>query len=178
MTMNKILVVVDVQNDFVSGTLGTEEAQEIIPSVIAKIEEYRRNGYGILATKDTHFEETYFKTQEGRYLPVYHCINKTWGWELVEGVRELIKPSDEWCKYSFGSMNAMRAVAKVANEQKAEVEFIGLCTDICVIANVILLKTISPETKISVDSKCCAGVTKEKHEAALETMRSLQIEVL
>ena len=176
--MNRILVVVDMQNDFVSGSLGTKEAQEIVSNVIAKIKDYKENGFRVFATKDTHYEDNYFDTQEGKNLPVLHCIKDTWGWELVDGVKELIDPKDIFTKESFGSLNAMEEVSKLTKQETTEVEFIGLCTDICVISNVAIFKAIVPEIKVIVDSKCCAGVTPEKHESALETMRSIQVEVL
>lgn len=175
--MKKILVVIDMQNDFVSGSLGSEKAKSIVPIVAQKIKDARERGERIFATKDTHLEDTYFNTQEGKNLPVLHCVKYTPGWELVDGIKELVYEGEVWQKPTFGSMRAMTAVAKIAEEQNAEVEFCGLCTDICVIANIALLKTLSPETKISIDSRACAGVTKEKHDAALEVCRSIQVEV-
>ncbi len=176
--MKRILVVIDMQNDFVSGSLGSEKAQSIVPAVVQKIKDARERGDRIFATKDTHLKETYLETQEGKNLPVLHCIKFTKGWELVDEIKSLINETEIWQKPTFGSMRAMKAVAKLAEEEKAEVEFCGLCTDICVIANASLLKTLSPETKIIVDSKACAGVTGEKHRATLEVMKSLQMEVV
>lgn len=176
--MNRILVVVDMQNDFISGSLGTKEAEQIVSHVVEKIKDYRENGYRIFATKDTHDEETYLTSQEGRKLPVLHCIKGTPGWDFPEEIGDLISLPEIWNKPNFGSLKAMEAVAKVAKETESIVEFCGLCTDICVISNVVLLKALAPEIEVVVDSQCCAGVTPEKHEAALETMRSLQVEVI
>ena len=176
--MKRILVVIDMQNDFVSGSLGSERAKFIVPYVAQKIKDARERGERIFATKDTHLEESYFNSQEGKNLPVLHCVKYTQGWELVDEIKELVSDTEIWQKPTFGSLRAMKVVAKIAEEQNAEVEFCGLCTDICVIANVALLKALAPETKIIVDSKACAGVTKEKHDAALEVMKSLQVEVV
>ncbi|MBQ7668027.1 MAG: cysteine hydrolase [Clostridia bacterium] len=183
--MNQILVVVDMQNDFVSGTLGTEEAKRIVPIVVDKIKFAKEKGYRVFATVDTHFEETnerhdaYFETQEGKNLPILHCVYNTWGWELVDEVKELINRTQMKRKTTFGSLRAMETLKNVIEQENVEtVEFCGLCTDICVIANVVLLKTIAPEVKIVVDSRACAGVTPKKHEAALEVMRSLQVQVI
>ncbi len=183
--MQKILVVIDMQNDFVTGSLGTKEAERIVPVVAEKIRQAKQNHHKVFATMDTHFEEgdelndAYFETQEGKYLPVLHCLYNTWGWQLVDGIKELVFRTETWWKPTFGSLRAMNAVKKAIQEKDVEeVEFCGLCTDICVIANVMLLKTLAPEVKIVVDSKACAGVTPAKHEAALEVMRSLQVEVL
>ena len=182
--MSKILVVVDMQNDFVTGSLGTNEAKKVVPVVEEKIKRAKANKDKVFATMDTHFEiedgfhKAYFDTQEGDYLPVLHCIYNTWGWDLVDEVKALVERTETWWKFSFGSLRAMEAVRKAIEENEVEeVEFCGLCTDICVIANVVLLKTLCPEVKIIVDSKACAGVTPQKHEAALEVMRSLQAQV-
>ena len=165
--MKKTLIVIDMQKDFVDGSLGTSEAVAILDNVKNKIEEYKKNGDEIIFTRDTH-QEDYMSTNEGKYLPVVHCVEGTPGWEIYEGLyvdgADIInKPSfgyTGWADYSF-----------------EEVELIGLCTDICVISNALIIKALFPEIKVSVDSSCCAGVTPEKHEAALETMRSCQVEV-
>ena len=175
--MKKVLVVVDMQNDFVSGSLGTPEAQSIVKNVKRLINQARKNGDFIVATKDTHFMTSYFASQEGNNLPVLHCIKHTDGWELVDGVKELINKDEIFEKSSFGSIRAMKHVAKLAEENKLYVEFCGLCTDICVISNVVLLKALSPETKIKVKENACAGVTPEKHNATIEVMKSLQISI-
>ncbi len=170
--MKKLLIVVDMQNDFVSGSLGSEEALKIVPIVKAKIEEYKRNNQDIIFTRDTH-SENYLKTQEGVYLPVAHCVEGTVGHEIVS---ELETENYEiFDKPNFGSLELS---CKVAQEEYEEIELCGLCTDICVVSNAIILKAQLPETKITVDPKCCAGVTVESHNAALLTMKMCQVNVL
>jgi len=175
-----ILIVIDMQKDFVDGALGTPEAAAIVPAVTEKIRAYARRGDVILATRDTHGED-YLRTQEGRNLPVVHCVRGTPGWELnaqvaaalPEGTRIVDKPT-------FGSTELAeivgRYVAQVGQED-VQVELVGLCTDICVVSNALLLKASFCEMPMSVDARCCAGVTPEKHAAALETMASCQIRV-
>lgn len=173
---NKYLVIVDVQNDFVSGALATEEAKQILPKIIKKAEDFSGK---IVFTMDTH-EENYLDTQEGRLLPVKHCIKGTDGWKLVPGLEKLQRerklPVFE--KSTFGSKMLAEAVLEEYLKGNVEsVELVGLCTDICVISNALLLKAYMPELKILVDPSCCAGVTVEKHLAALETMNSCQIQM-
>ena len=163
----KTLIVIDMQNDFIDGSLGTAEAVAIVDKVKAKIEAAAAAGDQIIFTRDTH-QENYMETNEGKHLPVVHCIEGTPGWEIrdglyVEGADIINKPSfgyTGWSDYDF-----------------EEIELVGLCTDICVASNALILKALFPEIRISVDASCCAGVTPEKHEAALETMRSCQIKV-
>ena len=163
----KTLIVIDMQNDFIDGSLGTAEAVAIVDNVKAKIKEYVDCGDQIIFTRDTH-QEDYMETNEGKHLPVVHCIEGTDGWQIRDGLyvesAEIInKPSfgyTGWNDYSF-----------------EEVELIGLCTDICVVSNALIIKALFPEIKVSVDSSCCAGVTPESHEAALKTMQMCQIEV-
>ncbi len=172
--MRKILVVIDMQNDFIDGSLGTKEAQQIVPRVVEKMKEY--DPWNIYLTRDTHYEN-YLDTQEGRNLPVEHCIEGTPGWELTPAVAEAMPEGARYFdKPTFGSVELGRALAEENANQPIEVEFIGLCTDICVISNALLAKAFLPEVKISVDPACCAGVTPEAHEAALATMRSCQIQ--
>ncbi|WP_461811381.1 cysteine hydrolase family protein [Faecalimonas sp.] len=169
-----ILVVVDMQNDFINGTLGTEEAVKIVPKVIEKIKTF--NGK-IWATRDTH-EENYLETQEGRKLPIKHCVRNTEGWEINREIQKLLleTPID---KGTFGSRELIIVLQKYAQEEKLDsITLVGLCTDICVISNAILLKTYFPETSIIVDASCCAGVTPQSHQQALETMKMCQIEVV
>lgn len=173
--MRKILVVVDMQNDFIDGALGTPEAQAIVPNVIAKMKGYPKAD--VFATRDTHPQD-YLDTQEGRYLPVPHCIKGTRGRELRSEVAELVLPENVIDKPTFGSMRLASLMSKLAQEDELEIELVGLCTDICVVSNALLLKAALPEAKVSVDPTCCAGVTPQKHEAALETMRSCQIQGL
>lgn len=166
----KTLIVVDVQNDFVTGSLGTKEAEAIIPKVKKKIEEYVSRGDQIIFTRDTHFEN-YLQTNEGKHLPVEHCIFESKGWEIVEGVEPEHYPVKYINKESFG-WNRW-------NERKfEEVELIGLCTGICVISNALILKANFPEIEITVDASCCACVTPESHRAALDTMKLCQINVI
>lgn len=173
--MRKILVVVDMQKDFVDGALGTNEAVAIVDKVAAKINEFDGE---IIVTYDTH-EENYMETREGRYLPVPHCIKDTDGWKLNEKVQKALdaKEYDVIHKPTFGSTKLVELL-KDCDQLDTDVTLIGLCTDICVVSNAMLLKANYPEMNINVEAACCAGVTIEKHEAALEVMRSCQINVL
>lgn len=173
MDVLKALVVVDMQNDFVNGVLGTEQAMEIVPEVCSKISKYRNSGYEIVFTKDTHFED-YLNTQEGENLPVTHCVENTYGWEIVDEIKNMIMPEDKvFCKNAFGSIE----LAKYLKDYD-EIVFLGVCTDICVISNAVLLKSFSPETKVSVIKSCVAGVTPKSNASAIETMKSLQIKII
>lgn len=175
----RYLIVVDMQKDFIDGSLGTEEAQSIVEKVKEKILSYPKDR--VYATLDTHGED-YLSTQEGKVLPVPHCIKGTEGWGLHPALKELILPDHFFEKGSFGSLQLAESMRELFRQQDsmegASIELVGLCTDICVVSNALLLKAFLPEVPISVDSSCCAGVTKEKHLAALETLRSCQIEVL
>ena len=170
--MRKILIVIDMQNDFIDGALGTGEAVSIVEAVKEKIRSYPSGD--VMATMDTH-GENYLKTQEGRMLPVVHCIRGTEGWKIRADVAALLGDARVFKKPSFGSMRLAEVLKKLSREEEIELELIGLCTDICVVSNALLLKAAMPEVRISVDASCCAGVTPEKHRAALETMRSCQI---
>ena len=172
--MRKLLVVVDMQKDFVDGALGSEEATKIVGNVVEKIKSYDKKD--VFATKDTH-QENYMDTQEGKNLPVVHCVEGTKGWEFDKEVAKVLDGVKIFNKPTFGSLDLAKAMKEIADKEDIEIELIGLCTDICVVSNALLLKATMPEVKISVDSSCCAGVTVEKHLAALETMRSCQIEV-
>ncbi len=170
----KILVVVDMQNDFIDGSLGTPEAQEIVKKVVKKIEEYEpRNIY---ATRDTHYEN-YLETSEGQNLPVIHCIKDTEGWQIRNEVAEAMGDAKIIDKPSFGSTDLADVIFARNDKEPVEIEMVGLCTDICVVSNALLLKAKMPEVKISVDSSCCAGVTPQTHKAALETMKMCQINI-
>lgn len=171
--MQKILVVVDMQNDFIDGTLGTKEAVAIVPAVKEKIKNFEGR---IIFTRDTH-KENYMDTQEGKNLPVPHCILGTKGWEIHEELMELCK-EEPINKVTFGSID-LGLIFKKANEQEPieSITFIGLCTDICVISNVMIAKAYLPEVKVKVDAACCAGVTPESHKNALEAMKMCQIEI-
>ncbi len=170
--MKNYLIVVDMQNDFVTGSLGTREAQAIVPAVREKLAHFDGT---VIFTQDTH-ERDYLTTQEGRNLPVEHCIRGTWGWEIVPELQEFVKNARVFEKPTFGSVDLAAQLRAEAGDI-AGIELIGLCTDICVISNALLIKAALPELPMQVDSACCAGVTPEKHNAALETMRSCQVAV-
>lgn len=165
--MKKTLIVVDMQNDFIDEALGTKEAVAIVPNVKKKIEEYAANGDEIIFTRDTHSED-YLETPEGKKLPFKHCIKGTHGWEIadglyVEGCKIIDKPNFGWPEWK--------------NESLEKVEIIGLCTDICVVSNALIIKASFPDAEVSVDASCCAGVTPETHAAALATMKMCQIDI-
>lgn len=171
----KILVVVDMQNDFIDGALGTPEAVKIVPRVVQRIRDF--DGL-VIATRDTH-EENYLDTQEGKKLPVKHCIRGTKGWEIRPEIQELLQeiPID---KPTFGSEELGQ---RLKNCRKSEgtiesITLVGLCTDICVISNALLLKACLPEVPIIVDASCCAGVTPESHVQALNAMKMCQVEIM
>ena len=172
--MQKILIVVDMQNDFIDGALGTKEAVSIVPKVEEKIRSFEGK---VLFTRDTH-EENYMQTQEGRLLPVPHCIKGSDGWQIRPELEALRKEA-AIDKPTFGS-TALGQLLKEENETNPikEITLIGLCTDICVISNALLIKAFLPETPIKVDASCCAGVTPQSHSNALSAMKSCQIEVI
>lgn len=175
----KILVVVDMQNDFIDGTLKNEQGMQIVNNVVKKINQYKENGDLILYTMDTH-EENYLETQEGKNLPVAHCIKNTPGWYLNERVDEALPDEAEcYVKPTFGSVELAKSI-KIAeyNTTIEEIEFVGLCTDICVLSNVALTKAYVPEVQITVDAACCAGVTPESHDTALNAMKMIQVNVV
>lgn len=173
--MRKILVVIDMQNDFIDSALGTKEAVAIVEAVKEKIRTYP--AADVIATMDTH-GENYMETQEGKYLPVPHCIKGSDGWQIRPDIAELLTGAKIYEKPTFGSLAMAADLMMIASREEIEMELIGLCTDICVVSNALLLKASMPEVKISVDAACCAGVTPEKHLAALETMRSCQIQII
>lgn len=161
----KTLIVVDMQNDFIDGSLGTKEAQAIVPNVKKKIQEYKNRGDEIIFTRDTH-QSDYLDTPEGKKLPVVHCIEGTKGWQIadgleVEGCTYIDKPTFGWTHWNERTFQ--------------EIEMVGLCTDICVVSNALILKATFPSVEITVDAGCCAGVTPQTHLAALETMKMCQI---
>ncbi len=174
--MKKILVVVDMQKDFVDGALGTEEAVKIVPAVCDKIRSFDGD---IFVTLDTHFDN-YAETAEGRKLPVQHCIKGTAGHELDADVAAALddKPYTTVEKLTFGSTALPELIEKAAGNEEFTVELIGLCTDICVVSNALILKAFFPEKEIGVIESCCAGVTPELHKAAIATMKSCQINVI
>ena len=165
----KTLIVIDMQNDFISGSLGTKEAQAIVPNVKKKIEEYKSRGNEIIFTRDTH-QSDYLETNEGKLLPIKHCINGTYGWIIADEVNypEYKHINKRTFGYTFWNYE----------EEFEEIEIVGLCTDICVISNALILKAQFPGIAITVDANCCAGTTPERHRAALEVMKSCQINVI
>lgn len=172
----KTLIVIDMQNDFIDGALGTPEAVAIVPKVKKKIEEYISRGDNVLFTKDTHYSD-YLQTQEGRKLPVEHCIVGTPGWEINNELTVHARPFDNaYCvnKHTFG----YDSWYLWEDELFGEVELVGLCTDICVVSNALILKATFPEIEITVDASCCAGTTPENHKAALQVMKCCQINVV
>lgn len=185
MSKVKFLIAVDMQNDFIDGALGSKEAQAIVPNVKKKVEEYVKNNDFIIYTRDTHFLDNYFKTKEGQKLPVPHCIKDTPGWQINQEVM----PPEGYDKYtiinkpSFGLYSLPKEVDHIAcasgdDFPTVEIELVGLCTDICVVNNAILLKSYFYNIgDVSVDATCCAGITPELHEAALMVMNSSQIDI-
>lgn len=166
--MKKTLIVVDMQNDFIDGSLGTEEAQAIVQNVKDKIGQYHEREDEIIFTRDTHGQD-YLTTNEGKHLPVEHCISGGKGWNIAEGLEVpgcsyIDKPTFGWIHWG--------------EREFGEIELIGLCTDICVVSNALILKATFPNVEITVDASCCAGVTPETHRAALETMKMCQINVI
>ncbi len=170
----RLLVVVDMQNDFIDGALGTPEAEAIVLAVAAKISEYPAKD--VFYTLDTH-EENYLETQEGRLLPVPHCLRGTQGWALHPSLAPLLEKANCYEKPTFGSVRLAEDLKAISENEAIAIELVGLCTDICVVSNALLFKAFMPEVPISVDPCCCAGVTPEAHDAALATMRSCQISV-
>lgn len=184
--MKKALIIIDMQNDFIDGALGTKEAVAIVPNVVEKMKAHASTDTVVIFTKDTH-DDNYLETSEGKNLPVKHCIKDTHGWSIVReihdefkhGVYNYVSADDiinsRICKTTFGSYNLLTTLHTLKPE---EIELCGVCTDICVISNALMIKNYFPETPITVDASCCAGVTPEKHRAALEVMKSCQINVI
>lgn len=162
----KYLIVVDMQNDFITGSLGSTLAEEIVPCVVEKVKNFDGR---VIFTRDTHFAD-YMKTQEGKNLPVEHCIKDTDGWQICDELKPFVNEVVD--KITFGSVDLPQLITDAE-----EIQLCGLCTDICVISNAMILKATFPEVKIVVDSKCCAGVSVESHNTALDAMKAVQIEV-
>ena len=165
--MKKTLIVVDMQKDFIDGSLGTKEAVAIVNNVKKKIKEYQDRGDEIIFTRDTH-QTDYLNTNEGKHLPVEHCIEGTDGWQIEAGLE--VPGAIYINKPTFGYLNW-------EEYNLEEVELVGLCTDICVVSNALIIKAMYPEIKVSVDASCCAGVTMESHNTAINAMKAVQIEV-
>lgn len=174
--MSKYLIVVDMQNDFINGSLGTKEAEAIVPAVVEKI---KNHDGPVIYTYDTH-EKNYLETQEGKNLPVEHCIMGTDGWALNPEIEELRLAGDTlaFSKPTFGSKDLAEHLYNENKQNKIDsIELVGLCTDICVISNALLIKAYMPEVPVLVDAACCAGVTPESHNNALEAMKMCQVQV-
>ena len=173
--MRKILLVIDMQNDFINGALGTPEAEAIVGRVAEEIRKYPTEN--VIATRDTHTED-YLNTQEGRKLPVVHCVRGTPGWKLHPEIAAALKGAAIIDKPTFGSKELAEKLSLLSEQDDLEVTLAGLCTDICVVSNALLIKAFLPETPVRVIADCCAGVTPESHQAALDTMRRCQIEIV
>ena len=185
----RVLIVVDTQHDFIDGALGCAKAQSIIPHMKERIKKYADGDTLILFTKNTH-DENYGKTIEGHYLPIEHCIQGTPGWSLVKDISSLADGYSNFLIFSdgvvvrsrvlketFGSIKLCEILKQYENEI-TDITFMGFCTDICVVSNVLMARAYLPNTRIIVDASCCAGTTLEKHLAALEVMKSCQIDVI
>ena len=181
--MRRILVVIDMQNDFIDGSLGTPEAQAIVPAVAAKIGTYSRED--VYATKDTH-PENYMETNEGKKLPVVHCVKGTEGWQIEDSVMDALTDADRRGikvvrveKPTFGSYDLVEEIKRVSLWADLDIEFVGFCTDICVVSNALLVKAaFYDKARVSVIEDCCAGVTPQTHFAACKTMQMCQIDVI
>ena len=173
--MRKILIAVDLQNDFIDAALGTKEAVAIVDKACQVINSYDEKN--IIATRDTH-GQNYMETQEGKNLPVPHCIKGTEGWQINEKVQKALRGAKIIDKPSFGSVELAEYIRDLASKEEISVTLIGLCTDICVVSNAMLIKAFCPEIPVSVIASACAGVTPQAHNAALATMKSCQIKVL
>ena len=168
--MRKVLVVIDMQNDFIDGALGTEDAQAMLPQLEAKL---AREDALLVFTQDTHGAD-YLETQEGKNLPVPHCIKPEKGWEIAPSLKPFVEKAAVVEKPTFGSLELPKVIAGLEPDA---IELVVLCTDICVIANAMILKAAFPEVPVSVDASCCAGVTPESHENALKAMKMCQVAV-
>lgn len=180
--MQKILVVVDMQHDFIDGSLGSETAKNVVlPNVINKILQNRKNHEALIFTRDTH-SKSYIETFEGKNLPIEHCIKNTDGWQIHKDIQNLPVSFIEKCitldKPTFGSIDLKNAIKELVENDDFEIEICGLCTDICVVSNALILRTLFPETKISVDSKATSGTNDEAYKAALTVMQCCQIEII
>lgn len=172
--MQDILLVIDMQNDFIDGALGTKEAEAIVQLVKSKIEDWDGP---VFFTRDTH-DECYMKTQEGKNLPVPHCIRNTEGWQIRKEL-DVLRKTDAIDKPTFGSTELIHVLRQEDDKEEiGSITLVGVCTDICVISNAMIVKAAFPEVLITVDSSCCAGVTPKSHETALEAMKMCQINVV
>lgn len=167
----KFLIVVDMQMDFISGSLGSKHAAAIVPNVVEKVKGFDGK---VIFTRDTHLND-YFETQEGRKLPILHCVKGTDGWQICNELSPFADTVVD--KVTFGSVDLPKLLMD-CGEDIEEITLCGLCTDICVISNAMILKAAFPEAKIIVDGNCCAGVTTESHQTALDAMKAVQIEII
>jgi len=175
--MQEILLVIDMQNDFVTGSLGTEEAKAIVPAVVKRLQEAAEKGERVIFTRDTH-EANYLTTQEGKNLPVEHCIRATEGWEIIPELSAYTKDAEIIDKPTFGSVELGKRLAALHEEEAiAKITLIGLCTDICVISNAMIAKATLTEVPVAVEKACCAGVTPASHDNALAAMTMCQIAI-
>lgn len=174
--MGSAIIVIDMQNDFVTGSLGSESAQAIVPKIVAKLEKFKNDNASIYFTMDTH-DKSYLGTLEGKNLPVEHCIKNTPGWCIVDELFPYAEENNVIIKSTFGytGWNNSRVFC---SDLITDITIVGVCTDICVVSNALILRAMLPKCKIVVDASCCAGTTKENHEAALKVMKSCQIEVI
>ena len=173
--MRDVLIVVDMQKDFIDGALGTQEAVAIVPTVVEKVRNFKGD---VLFTRDTHFEN-YMETQEGLNLPVPHCIRGSEGWQIYKELLPFTEEKPVIDKVTFGSMELGPVLQEMHEEDEiSSITFVGLCTDICVISNVMIAKAFLPEVPIIVDAACCAGVTPDSHNTALASMRTCQVQII
>ena len=177
MSGKKVLFVIDMQVDFVTGALANEEAQTITGRIVDKVKAYQEAGDFVFFTRDTH-GENYMETQEGRLLPVPHCAEGTDGWQIVDELKVFANKDNTLDKPSFGSLELPKWVYKKTDGDFDEMEFCGVCTDICVISNAMIMKAAFPEISLTVDGSCCAGVTPESHQTALDAMAACQMNIL
>lgn len=173
----KVLLVIDMQNDFVTGSLANEEAEKVTGNISKEIQAVAKDGWKVLFTRDTHAED-YLDTQEGEKLPVIHCVEGTYGWQIVEELAKYTDPQNVFNKPGFGSLNLPEWIEAQLGQEPEEICLCGVCTDICVLVNGMILKAAFPEARLSVISGCCAGVTAENHENALKAMAGCQIEII
>lgn len=180
--MKKVLIVVDMQNDFIDGALGTPEAQAIVPNVKKKIEEYKTHNYDIITTQDTHFNN-YLNTSEGKKLPISHCVINSDGWQLEDSIYDILKGYQHYnnfIKYTFGSINTFEYLKQFITketQENYEIEVVGLVLNICVISNAILAKAYFPETKIKIDLNCTAATSLEDFVYACNILKNCQVDL-
>ena len=176
MNTEKLLLVIDMQNDFVTGALANKEAEAIICAIAAKIQTYQGQQYPVFFTRDTHGAD-YMETQEGKLLPVPHCLEGSEGWQIVEGLSAYAEEESVLDKPVFGSLELPKWIEEKLGAVPQEIELCGVCTDICVISNALILKAAFPETTVTVEGALCAGVTPESHQTALAAMKACQVNV-